>query len=94
MTRLRKMMLEELQRGNHARNTIRHFIRKTEATPTHTLLFDAHGADHDGRGHDFGAPIQPFKREFPFSILSPTKIIPLTSSESNGQSGFRCSAPR
>jgi hypothetical protein len=83
------MMLEELQRPNYAQNTIRHYIRKIEAALTHTLLFDANGADRDGQRHDFSAPIQPFRREFPFSILSPTIIIPLTSSEGNGQSGFR-----
>src|SRR5262249_6151758 len=30
MTRLRKMMLEELQRRNYAQNTIRHYLRTVE----------------------------------------------------------------
>jgi hypothetical protein len=30
MTRLHKMMLEELQRGNYAATTIRHYIRTVE----------------------------------------------------------------
>jgi hypothetical protein len=34
------------------------------------------------------------EHEFPFSILSPTVNIRRTSSECNGQSGFRCSAPQ
>jgi len=29
-----------------------------------------------------------YYHEFPFSILSPAMVVPLTSSECNGQSGF------
>jgi integrase/recombinase XerD len=41
MTRLRKMMLEELQRLNYAETTIRHYIRTVEDFALKILLDDS-----------------------------------------------------
>ena len=62
MTRLRKMMLEELQRRNYAQNTVRTYIKIVERF-----------AQHFGRSPERLGPGQ--IREYPDSPLSRSSLI-------------------